>query len=219
LRHSSRWLASASCAGALALTFCHRVAPADSAPEARRPSAAKPGGPPGKAGKPDGASKMRRPSVSPSFDDVKYGFFPSPCSPQFEPTEPDGIKIAAPATFNFGAPAKGGAPAKLPFCVTLRFNSYYVTRFDQIFRVLQVVIVDDGSGAVMSGSIWRDRHYLPEPPPDIPREQLEKSISTEYKTVDLLEFFRLPKKKARYQVYALLENHKSNVITIETLPE
>ncbi len=159
---------------------------------------------------------MASPTV-PSFDDVKYGRYPSSCSPQFEASEPDGIKIAAPAVFHMAA--KDGGAAKLPFCVTLRFNDYYLSKFQQVFQVLQVIIVDDDNQQVRSGGIWKDRFYLPDPPSPMSREELEKRIAWEYSTVNLLDFFPLPKKKARYHVYAMLEQHKSNVITIETLAE
>ncbi len=153
----------------------------------------------------------------PSFDDVKYGFFPSSCSPRFEPGEPDGIKIAAPAKFSVTSREDGHA--MLPFCVSMRFNAYYLSKFPQVFEALKVVLVDDENDQVMSGGIWRDRHYIPNPPSPIPREELEKRIALKYSTVNLLEFFRLPARKARYNVYTMLEEHKSNIITIETVPE
>ena len=138
---------------------------------------------------------MASPTV-PSFDDVKYGRYPSSCSPQFEASEPDGIKIAAPAVFHMAA--KDGGAAKLPLCVTLRFNDYYLSKFQQVFQVLQVIIVDDDNQQVRSGGIWKDRFYLPDPPSPMSREELEKRIAWEYSTVNLLDFFPLPKKKARY---------------------
>ena len=37
--------------------------------------------------------------------------------------------------------------------------------------------------------------------------------------VNLLEHIRFPPRKATYQVYATLEEHKSNVLTLDVTPE
>jgi hypothetical protein len=76
-----------------------------------------------------------------------------------------------------------------------------------VLQVVKVVLVDVDSGQVMDGGIWRNRHYLPDPPPAIPREELEKQLLWKYSTVNLLEFFPLPRRRARYHVHAMLEAH------------
>jgi hypothetical protein len=205
---------AAACFAGLALAFC-RVESLPAPPS--KPEAPPKSKPSNKPEKPRSASLPSPPTSGPSFSNVRYGNFPSPCSPQFAPTEPDGIKIAAPGSFAI-SPVDGGA-VKLPFCVTLRFNSYYLSRFEHATKAINVVIVDDASRQVASGGIWRDRHYIPEPPPEIPREELEKRIQTVYATVNLLEFLPLPARKARYHIYALLEHYKSNVVTIDVVPE
>jgi hypothetical protein len=153
-----------------------------------------------------------------SFDDVRYGFAISPCSPQFVDEEPDGFKIAAPATFSLSARDRSGERAMLPFCMTLRFDGLYLSKFEQTFRAVTVVAVDDEHGKTFTSGVWRERSYIPNPPSDIPPEELKRRIETEYCTVNLLEFMRFPRRKATYKVYALLEGHKSNVVTIQIAP-
>jgi hypothetical protein len=188
---------------ALAGGACRRV---ESQPAAH-PAAPEMHPPPTKANAP----------MSASFENVRYGFNQSPCSPRFDKGEPDGIKIAAPPSIQL--PAKDDGSVMLPFCVTLRFNSYYITKFDQIFRSVKVVLVDDGNGQVLNGGVWRDRFYRRTALPDIPKEELERSTSTEHLNVNLLEHIRFPPRKATYQVYATLEEHKSNVLTLDVTPE
>jgi hypothetical protein len=151
-------------------------------------------------------------SPPPSFENVQYGFFPSDCSPQFQDGEPDGLKIAAPDKFHL---VPGDRNAKLPFCVSLQAKSAFLQKFPQVFEALKVVVVDDDNGEVRSGNIWRDRQYIPSPRGNIPREELAGRIEWKYRTVDLLEFFPLPPRKASYHVYAMLEQYKSNVIAIQ----
>ncbi len=150
-----------------------------------------------------------------SFDDVRYGRVPSSCSPKFAKDEPHGIKLAIPPTFDLSAKDPNGGPAKLPLCLTLKFDALYLSRFEYVFKELKVVLVDDERGETFTGGVWRDRHYVPKPPPSLPPEELQKRIATEYATVDLREHVKLPSRKATYKVYAVLEQHKSNVATIQ----
>jgi hypothetical protein len=156
--------------------------------------------------------------MSTPFEDVQYGFVPSACSPLFTKEEPDGIKIAAPDVFSLSAKDEEGEPATLPLCMTLRFDRLYLSRFQQVFQAVKVVAVDDEHGKTLSSGVWRDRHYRPNPPSDIPPEELKRRIGTKYCTVNLLEFIRFPRRKATYKLYALLEEHKSNVISIQITP-
>jgi hypothetical protein len=136
------------------------------------------------------------PPVTISFDDVRYGFAISPCSPQFVDEEPDGFKIAAPATFSLSTRDKSGERAMLPLCMTLRFDRLYLSRFQQVFQAVKVVAVDDEHGKTLSSGVWRDRHYRPNPPSDIPPEELKRRIGTEYCTVNPRELMRFPRRKA-----------------------
>ena len=145
---------------------------------------------------------------------VKCGFQPSSFSPEFSDDEPDGIKIAIPAVHTFSVDDEGERNP-LPLCLTLRFNALYLERFEFVFEALKVVVVDDEHAKTLTGGVWRHRHYIPNEPTEIPPEELAKRIATEYSTVDLLEFFDLPHRNATYKVYALLEEHKSNVVTVK----
>lgn len=157
-------------------------------------------------------------AMSTPFEDVRYGFAISSCSPQFVDDEPDGIKIAAPDGFRLSARDKDGERAMLPLCITLRFNRLYLSKFEHVFKAVKVVAVDDEHSQTFAAGVWRERHYVPHRPSDIPPEDLKRRIGTEYCTVNLLEFIHFPKRKATYKVYALLEEHKSNVISIQIAP-
>ena len=148
-----------------------------------------------------------------NFNRVKYGFQPSSCSPEFTDDEPDGIKIAMPAVHTFSVD-KEGERTPLPICFTLRFNALYLRRFEYVFKEVKVVVVDDEHGETLTGGVWRNRHYIPRKPSQIPPEELAKRILTMNSTVDFLEFFNLPHRNATFKVYALLEQHKSNVVTL-----
>ena len=148
------------------------------------------------------------------FDHVEYGSLPSSCSPEFTDEEPDGIKIAMPAVHAFSVD-EDGEPTPLPLCLTLRFVDLYLQRFEYVFKAVKIIVIDDEHGKTLTGGVWRDRHYFPKRPTRIPPEELAKSISTMNSTVNLLEFIKLPHRNATYKIYALLEEHKSNVVTVK----
>lgn len=179
-----------------------------SLPAGCRASAA-PGGPARRPSRPAETHMSTR-----EFDDVRYGRFPSSCSPRFEKDEPHGIKLAIPPSFDLSATDASGRPAKLPLCLALKFDGLFLSRFEHVFKEVKVVLVDDERGETFTCGVWRDRLYRRDPPPALPPEQLKQQIAWEYSTVDLLEFARLPARSATYKVYALLEQHRSNVATL-----
>jgi hypothetical protein len=150
-----------------------------------------------------------------SFEGIRYGFNRSSCSPRFEGNEPDGIKIAAPSQFTFSRQPTREEPDELPFCISMKFGALYLSRFDQVFRSVKVLVVDDQRNETLTGGVWRDRHYVPANPSLLSREELAARTSFEYNNVDLLEFIPLPRRPAKYHIYALLEEHKSNVVTVQ----
>jgi len=151
--------------------------------------------------------------MSVSFDGVKYGFARSPCSPEFVAGEPHGIKIAAPSTFKLPVSGEG---VPVPLCMTMQFTGLFLVRFEYVFKAVKVVLVDDEHGETFGGGVWRDRFYAPRPVPPVPpsERELEQRVVTTYNTVNLLEYFHLPRRKATYRVYAVLEEFRSNVLTV-----
>jgi hypothetical protein len=128
--------------------------------------------------------------------------------------EPHGIKLALPPELDLSARDEAGEPAKLPLCLTLKFDALYLSRFEYVFKELKVILVDDERGETFTCGVWPDEHLAPRQRSAIPPEELKKRIATEYRTVDLLEHVKLPPRKATYKVYAVLEQYKSNVATI-----
>ncbi len=124
-----------------------------------------------------------------------------------------GIKIAAPAEFELWPP-QGHIHAPLPLLVGVQFNGLYLAKFEDVFTAIKVVVVDTASRNVLSGGIVPEGLYSPMRS-GLSREELAQRTSGEYQVVDLLEFFPLPHRTATYRIYALLEKHKSNVLTIK----
>jgi hypothetical protein len=150
-----------------------------------------------------------------SFDNVKYGFDSSECCPDFAFTEPDGIKIAAPEQVTLPAaqqPSSKDAP--LPLCLTVKFDGLYLSQFDHAYQAVKVVVVDDERSETFNGGVWQDRHFVPPGPSRLSPNALKARTFIEYNTVNLLEHIRLPRRAATYKIYALLEEHKSNVVTL-----
>jgi hypothetical protein len=148
-----------------------------------------------------------------SFDNVKYGFESSKCSPEFTNDERDGIKIATPDQVTLPA-AASPKDAPLPLCLTVQFDGLYLSRFPQVYQAVKVVLVDDDRHETFTGGVWRDRHYVRTGPSRLSPEVLKARTLTYYSTVNLLEHIPLPRRPATYKIHALLEEHKSNVVTL-----
>jgi hypothetical protein len=151
----------------------------------------------------------------PSFDNVKYGFDSSECCPEFAIGEPNGIKIAAPEQFTLPPTPARGQSVRLPLCLTVEFDGLYLSRFAHVYEAVKVVVVDDQRNETFTGGVWRDRHYAAQPESsDVTPQELKAMTITEYNTVNLLEHIPLPLRPATYKIHALLEEHKSNVVTL-----
>jgi hypothetical protein len=153
--------------------------------------------------------------VSASFDNVKYGFDPSDCSPAFEPSDPHGIKLAVPAAFNLAARSEDGTPAPLPLCLTVRLDGVSYERFEQLFKAVKVMLIDEEHREVLTAGVWRDRHYVPRPKNNnISAAELAQRVITKYCSVNLREHVTFPERTATYTVQAVLESYKSNQATL-----
>jgi hypothetical protein len=150
-----------------------------------------------------------------SFDSVKYGFNSSACSPRFAVTEPGGLRIAVPERFTLPAHSVPGKDPRLPLCLTAKFDALYLSRFAHVYEAVKVVVVDDERNETLTGGVWRDRHYAPPEPSKMTPQELKALNVTEYNTVNLLEHVRIPVRPATYKIHALLEEHKSNVVTLK----
>jgi hypothetical protein len=154
------------------------------------------------------------------FENVTYGGLGDDCSPPFEWEEPDGLKINAPPSATIRADGLLlSYKEKLPLCMTAKFKLFYIERFHHLFKAVNVVLVDDDRHETFGGQVWRHRTEGRLPPHNIPVEEQKTRMLIERYTVNLLEHIKLPARKARYTVYALLEQHKSNVVHIEITPE
>lgn len=157
-----------------------------------------------------------------SFDDVRYGFMKSSCSVEIAESEPDGIRIAVLPRFVFSNPPNPLRPPnpdadEIPLCLSAKLNDLLLSRFEHLFMEVKVVVVDDEHDWMLTGGVWRDRHFVRHHRKLTPEEleRLATTSSYEYSTVNLLEFFELPRRAATYKIYAVLEEYKSNVATLQ----
>ena len=82
-----------------------------------------------------------------------------------------------------------------------------------------LVMVDDESQQAFTARVWHDQpsHPLPERPER--EENLENIVQLEYYSGDVIEQLELPVRPAQYTVYATLENHESNVVSVRVIIE
>lgn len=165
------------------------------------------------------------------FKDVETGVLaPTPCSPK-KPADPTfrGILINAPKQVSFkkGAPGgRTGAFATIPICGYYILDVSSPPKFKSYLGTLQLVAVSRNTGRKYTGPVVDRRDGVP-PPKTKPftEEQLKGVYVGGHFNPNLLEFVRLPKTAAVYDVHVELGNHgeegffESNIVTIEIIEE
>lgn len=153
------------------------------------------------------------------FEDMVPGSYDeAACSPPFDFTSVDdvGFKINGPTKVFAAFEGDGLAPdTVIPLCLGLKVPTAVVARHDDLFSRVAVVVADKRTGKAYTSNLAPVELTDPLPPADLPPDELEDSISTEYHTVDLAEYVTLPGAPAVYVVYATLEDYRSNTIEIE----
>jgi hypothetical protein len=130
------------------------------------------------------------------------------CTPD-TPEDFVGIRIAAPAKVVFGQDA-------FALCGTYRFAAEYLYRFPRPTGAIVVVAVDARTHRPYAANL------LPENAPPVPAYRPPKDpdwmanhFIRRYVNVNLLDFLPdLPRVSTDYWVYALIERHVSNVLTV-----
>lgn len=146
------------------------------------------------------------------FKAVKLGdHIKNPCTPQMDKGV-TGIKINAPGKVQLKSD---------PFaiCGTYYFPASYVYSFPRIHQAIVLVAVDASShkpyacNLTIPGSIPEiDAPYTPPKDPD----WMENHFIQRYFNIDLSRFMRdLPMVSSTYYIYALIENHISNVCKVD----
>ncbi|MGD8377134.1 MAG: hypothetical protein PVF68_13445 [Acidobacteriota bacterium] len=149
---------------------------------------------------------------SSDFSQVKLGtFLQSPCSPQFPDLREVGLRIRMPESVTLSADGGG----TVPLCLAAQLTAGEMAGYRHVFEPSNVVLVDDERGETITGSLWLDRTMADPEPSELSPEEMRTIIVRKYYNVDLMERIDLPARDATYQVYATLNAHKSNVLTLE----
>jgi len=156
-------------------------------------------------------------SPASNFENVELGtFLKSSCSPEFTDFTTPGLMIRMPERVT----VPSGGEARLPLCIAAQLTLAEVARYPHVFHPTHIVMVDDERGETFTGSLWKDRTFRPSPPPEGSPEELETETVISFYNVNVLELLEeLPRRDARYQIYVMLDAHKSNVCVVEVKVE
>lgn len=143
------------------------------------------------------------------FDSIELGdHSANACTPDI-PEDFVGIRIAAPDKVRAGENS-------FAICGTYRFPAEYVGSFESIHGAIVLVAVDADRHVPFTCSIAIPSGMPPrtvQPPVD--PDWMADHFIRRYMNVDLLRFMEdLPRRTARYYVYALIEDNVSNVVTV-----
>lgn len=153
------------------------------------------------------------------FDQVVFDSHEQyPCSPRFEEfsSKHQGIRINAPAKVRVDFEDGAISPAsRIPLCITMQFFRSYFVKFDNLHSHITVVLTNKKTGRSYSGNLGPSQAHDPMPPDDLPPERQAVRFGREFFNVNIVDYVALPAEKATYFVHATLEDHKSNVLTID----
>jgi hypothetical protein len=155
-----------------------------------------------------------------NFDEVALDSYEeTECSPTFEEFSEKvrGIRINAPSQVRVIFDGDRISPeSRIPLCVAMQFQRDFFARLGDVYSQISVVMVDRRSGRSYSGNLAQsrpmDEDVLNE---NIPAETLAASTEQMFANVNLADYLALPAVKTTYDVYATLEDEKSNSLTIE----
>jgi hypothetical protein len=146
----------------------------------------------------------------PDFNRVVTGDHSSnECTPPI-PEGFTGLRIDAPQALVFGKD-------RFVICGTYRFQAEYVYRFPEIHYAVVLVAVDARTHRPLACNL-----FPPTSPPEIDAgshrqdpDWMANHFIQRYFNVDLLRFMtELPRTTADYWIYALIEDHVSNVVRV-----
>jgi hypothetical protein len=157
-------------------------------------------------------------SRSCDFDEDVGDTDSGPCSPQIDGSKFTGVVINLPETIELGT-----GSLRIPLaCTYVHRLSDGRTTPGSLANQIIFVAVDMASHQVYSGNL-PPVDGLRGPPPGFGEGTLEESagdfevldeLVQGYVNVDLMAILGIPPKPAEYTVYATVEKHKSNVLTI-----
>jgi hypothetical protein len=122
-----------------------------------------------------------------------------------------GMRIAAPQAVQLGSDL-------FAVCGTYRFSAEFTYSYTSITRAVVIVAVDAATGRPYARSLADDtggdrapvRRETPHQDPD----WMENHRVRRYFNIDLLRYLDLPRVDATYFLYALIEDHVSNVVSV-----
>lgn len=133
----------------------------------------------------------------------------NPCTPQI-PSDFIGIRINAPPKVVYKVD-------QFVICGTFRFMAEYIRRFDSILDAVALVLVDAHSHRPYVCSLIEPgatpERWSPSPRKD-PDWMVNHRIRKYFNVDVLLLMEELPRRSADYFIYALIEDHVSNVVRV-----
>jgi hypothetical protein len=136
-------------------------------------------------------------------------FSPSRCSPE-APDDYRGLLIAAPKSVTLGE--------AIPVCGTFRLGAEAVNKHLALPCEVTLVAIDMESYEARSGNLAGDGRPERSAPLDPTMRGFDKYVMTGWFNADLVEVLELPRKKAKYRVFAALGDWVSNMAIIEVTP-
>lgn len=133
-----------------------------------------------------------------------------------------GIKINGPDNITLPRWTKSGAERRmiLPLCGIYRFGFDFVVKLGSPEEHMSIIVINNETHKSYAGRILSGDPIL-ENPNVVPKhiEPEQESFETGYFDINLLEYVSFPLAPGDYQVYVVLEEHKSNVINIKVKME
>lgn len=142
------------------------------------------------------------------------------CSPKIEKNDFSfkGIKINTPSKIRLDSASVGNAEklsARWPLCIAMQFPAMEVYKYSDVRSEVSIVVVYASTGESYSASLTSVDIEVPLSKPDIEQKQLENSINRMFFNVDVTRYVDVRPHKGRYIIYALFNEYKSNVMSVE----
>lgn len=129
-----------------------------------------------------------------------------------------GIKINTPSKIKLQSDSTSGSQklsTRWPLCIAMQFPATQVYQYSYVRSEVSVVVVYASTGESYSARLTSTDIEAPLPKPTIDQKQLENSINKMFFNVDVTHYVDIRPHKGRYIIYALFDEYKSNVMSVE----
>lgn len=158
----------------------------------------------------NGKHKMR--TIPPLFETIQLDrMAESACTPPLGGWDYRGIKLNAPTKVIISE------EFVLPLCGAWKFSEKFVNKFKDIDNEIVIVVTDMKTFKSYSSNLRKPGWQYPEIGKSIgTNEELETNTTGGWFNIDVYDYIQnLPQKPAKYLIYALVGDVKSNVVEVE----